>query len=94
MCRCYPVEVMEDVSGVSRSEARRWDADDSHAVRDLHLLLHPWQVVWLALTSSSARHITELHRAVIQPLQERAHKHKNTVGCPKFSCSAEDISHF
>lgn len=54
VCGCYPVEVMEDVSRVSRSEARWWDADDSHAVRDLHLFLHSWQVVWLALPSSSS----------------------------------------
>lgn len=66
----YPVEVVEDVGGVSGPEAWRRDADDGHAVRDLHLLLHLRQVVWLALSVTSGRHIAELHRAVIQPLEE------------------------
>lgn len=72
----YPVEVVEDVGGVSRSEAWRRDADDCHAVRDLHLLLHLRQVVRLALSVSSGRHVAELHRAMIQPLeQHRKEKH-------------------
>lgn len=79
MCGCYPVEVMEDVSRVSRSEARWWDADDSHAVRDLHLFLHSWQIVRLALPSGSSWHVTKLHRAMIQPLK---HKGTNTGRSP------------
>lgn len=59
---------MEDVSRISRSEAGWWDADDGHAVGDLHLLLHPGQIVWLTLSFIAGRHATELHRTVIQPL--------------------------
>lgn len=62
----HPVEVVEDVGGVSGPKARRGHADDGHAVRDLHLLLHPRQVVGLALRPGG--HVGELHRSVIQPL--------------------------
>lgn len=65
----HPVEVMEDVCRVSRSEARRGDADDGHVVRDFHLFLHLGQVVRLALRS--AGHIRELHCSVIKPLVEQ-----------------------
>lgn len=65
-CMTYPVEVMENVGRVSRSEARRGDTDDGHAVRDLYLLLHSGQVVRLALCS--AWHVAELHCSMIHPL--------------------------
>ncbi len=78
LCECYPVEVMEDVSRVSRSEAGWWDADDSHVVGNLHLLLHPWKVVWLALSSSSGWHVAELHCTVIQPLEDTCQSESKT----------------
>lgn len=65
----YPVEVMEDVCWISWSETRRWDTDDGRVVRNLHLLLHLWQVVWLALSFTS-NWCVELHHAVIQPLED------------------------
>lgn len=68
MCERYPVEVVQDVGGVSGPEAGGWDADDGHAVGDLHLLLHLRQVVRLALPAAAGRHGAELHRAVVQPL--------------------------
>ena len=63
----YPVEVMKDVGGVPGSEAGRGHADDGHAVRDLHLLLHLGQVVGLALPPGG--HVTELHGTVVHPLE-------------------------
>lgn len=68
MCERYPVEVVQDVGGVSGPEAGGRDADDGHAVGDLHLLLHLRQVVRLALPAATGRHGAELHRAVVQPL--------------------------
>ncbi|TNN47730.1 hypothetical protein EYF80_042049 [Liparis tanakae] len=70
-CVRYPVEVVEDVGGVSGSEAGRRHADDGHAVGDLHLLLYLRQVVRLVLPAGSGRHVAELHGAVVQPLGER-----------------------
>lgn len=70
VCQRYPVEVVQDVGGVSGPEARGRDTDDSHAVRDLHLLLHLRQVVRLALPAVAGGHGAKLHGAVIQPLED------------------------
>lgn len=53
VCERYPVEVVQDVGGVSGPEARGRDTDDGHAVGDLHLLLYLWQVIWLALPAAA-----------------------------------------
>lgn len=53
LCGFYPVEVMEDVCGISWSETRRWDTDDGRVIRNLHLLLHLRQIVWLAFSFTS-----------------------------------------
>ena len=66
----HPVEVVEDVGGIARPEARRGHADDGHVVGDLHLLLHAGQVVGLVLAGHPGGHVAELHGSVVQPLRD------------------------